>query len=357
MKRWQKILLIVLLSILGVMIVSSIAIYALISHYYNKVNYVSLDDNAETIVYSIPEENESPPLDTVTDAQGNIPQSPDGDSSVTDDLKIEEDIEANKSDDYVMQFGKHIKNILLIGTDGRTDTDRGRSDTMILLSINEKTNQAVLTSFMRDIYLHIPEVNYYNRINAAYAHGGVPLLIKTIRENFKIQIDQYVQIDFTAFQYIIDTLGGVDIELTQAEIDYIGLRGQASPGIVHLNGSQALMYCRCRYVPKGNLDGDFARTERQREFLAIMSEKLKGLSLAKLNELLDLFLPQVTTNLQKSDLISLMSSSLKYLDYEFVGVCLPVDGTWKYQKIRQMSVITIDFKKNIEALEKVINGG
>lgn len=378
MPRWQKVLLIVLLVILGLMLTAAIALYSVFSHYYGKMEYVPLDDSNETIIYDIPDETDPEESEetlapivitqTVTDEQGNdLPPitvtviQPTTTAPVTENPKVEQEtndqIKENvSSNQSTIKVDKKVKNILLVGTDGLTPDSRGRSDTMILLTINENTGKITLTSFMRDIYLYIPEVDTYNRINASYAYGGVPLLVKTIKKNFKLDIDQYVRINFDSFKYIIDTLGGADIELTQEEIDYVGLHGKAEPGIVHLNGAQSLAYCRCRYIPKGNLDGDFGRTARQREFLAVMSEKLSGMSLSQLTELLDVFLPYVTTNMKQSDMLSLLANCPKYLKYDIESLRIPVDGSWKYAKIRKMSVLSIDFKKNIKALEKVMSG-
>lgn len=369
MKKWQMILLIVLAAILALLLTAAVALYALFAHYYNKLDYAPLEDHTETIVYDIEDEtdwpledgsSDAPPTQTVTDAQGSqLP--PVTAPPVTEDPKVEAEVKDNidqnvKNEPDLIKVGKNVKNILLIGTDGRTTKERGRSDSMILLTINENTKEITMTSFMRDIYLYIPEVNTYNRINASYAYGGVPLLINTIKQNFRLEIDQYVRVNFDSFRYIVDCLGGVDIELNQKEIDYIGMTGQATPGMVHLNGAQALAYCRCRYVPKGNLDGDFARTARQREFLEIMSQKLKGLSVSELTELLDIFLPYVTTNLTQGDILGLLANCAKYLDYDIKSERLPVSGSWKYATIRRMSVLSVDFDKNIKALEKIVGG-
>lgn len=373
MKKWQKVLLIVLLSILGLMLVSAIALYALFSHYYNKLDYVPLDDHNETIVYDIldetdPPEETDPPIvitQTVTDDQGNelppITVTVTAAPPVTEDPKVEQDtnkeIDNNvTSSSSLIKVDKNVRNILLVGTDGRTPQDRGRSDSMILLTINENTGKITMTSFMRDIYLYIPTVGSYNRINAAYAHGGVPLLLDTIKRNFKLEIDEYVRINFSSFEYIVDTLGGVDITLTQEEINYLGLEGKAEPGKVHLNGAQALSYCRCRHVKKGNLSGDFARTARQREFLTIMTDKLRNMSVKEMTELLDVFLPYVTTNLTQGDILGLLANAPKYLGYTIESQRIPVDGSWKNAKIRGMSVLSINFDKNIKALEKIMSG-
>lgn len=374
MKKWQKVILIVLLVIVGLMLAAAIALYAVFSHFYNKMNYVPIDDSNETIVYDIPDETDYPldeldsiPTQTVTDSEGNqlppVTVAPSETTPpVTEDPKVEEEVKesidnnVNTNNNNLIKVGKNVRNILLVGTDGLTVNDRGRSDTMILLTINENTGKITMTSIMRDIYLYIPGVGAYNRINASYAYGGIPMLVDTIRQNFKLEIDEYVRVNFNAFEYIVDTMGGVDIVLTQEEINYVGLGGKAQPGLVHLNGAQALAYCRCRSIPKGKLDGDFSRTARQREFLTIMSEKLRGMSISELSELVDVFLPYVTTNLTQTDILGLLAKAPKYLNYEIESARLPVDGSWQFARIRGMSVITVDFQKNINALKKIVAG-
>lgn len=376
MKKWQKILLIVLLTILGLLIAAALALYFISLHFYNKMNYVPLDEGSETIIYSIEDEKDEydPEIDgegdtvIVTDDQGNHVTDDQGSTVTTvvpppivEDPKVEEDakdeIDNNISDDNdEIKVNKNVRNILLIGTDGLKVNDRGRSDSMILLTINENTGKITMTSFMRDVYLHIPTVDTYNRLNASYAYGGVPLLIDTIEENFKLEIEQYVRVNYEAFKYIIDTMGGVDIKLSQAEIDYLMLGKDVKPGLVHLNGEKALEYCRCRKVSKDGLSGDFARTARQREFLTIMSNKLNGLGVFELSELLDVFLPHVTTNIKYSEMMTLLANVPKYLDYEITSARIPADGSWEYARIQGKSVIKINYKKNIAALEKIING-
>lgn len=365
-KRIAKITLIVVIVIVCIMICLLAAAYAVYRHYYGKMNYVPPSATTEEIIFDIPDETDETP---VTDApivttppstQVSTPSTSGEDEPPTTEPPTTTSDEPVYTPPVVsggvMQFGDHIRNILLIGTDARTSSDRGRSDTMILVSINEKTGQIVMTSFMRDIYLHIPVVDTYNRINAAYAAGGVSLLTATIKENFNIQIDDYIRINFSGFENVINYMGGVDVELSQGEINFVGLEGSATPGIVHLDGKHTLSYCRCRYVSLDGEGGDFARTLRQRKVMTLLFEKLKGMSVFEIGELLDEFLPQVTTNISSNSMLSLLTKAPTYLTYEIKSYRLPVDGSWKYATVRKMSVLSVDFSKNIKALEKIING-
>lgn len=156
-------------------------------------------------------------------------------------------------------------------------------------------------------------------------------------------------------------MGGLDIELSAGEIQSIrdrkvGLPDDVKPGMVHLNGAQVLAFCRCRYAQRGGVGGDFARTLRQREVLSLISDKVRGASLGQLNELLNEFLPLISTNLTQSEILSMMSKVMTYLNYDIKSYSLPISGSWKYASIRKMSVLSIDFKKNYQALEKMIKG-
>lgn len=365
-----RIILIVLGVLILLLLTAGITLYALFSHYYSQIKIMDpFDTNSpyyseEEIIWNIPDETDDPndlPYPPATSPSVDPPATGEAPSTGAPDTNIPivdpPIVDPPASDDgYLMQFSDKVKNILLIGTDGRTATERGRSDSMILLTINEETGQIVMTSLMRDIYLHIPVVDTYNRINAAYAYGGVSLLSKTIEENFKIRIDKYVRINFSGFEDVIDILGGVDVQLNADEIKFVGLEGQATPGIVHLTGSTALKFCRCRYLPRNGLSGDFARTARQREFLTLVSDKLRTKSFSEINDLLNRFLPEVATNLTKDELLSMLTKITTYFSYDIKSYSLPISGSWQYATIRGMSVLSVNFKKNYEALEKMING-
>lgn len=369
----------IILSVLGVLVLllltAGIAIYALFSHYYGMMEIVDpLNTNSpyyseEPIYTDIPDETDDPgiftqpPVSSSTQGTGGHPSTGTPTTSPAPITTAPPEVippltneQPAVPDDDLMQFSDKVKNILLIGSDGRTVNERGRSDSMIILSINEETGQIVMTSLMRDIYLHIPVVDKYNRINAAYAYGGVSLLVKTIEENFKIRIDKFVRINFTGFEKVVDTLGGVDVKLNADEIRFVGLEGKAQPGVVHLTGATALKFCRCRYLPRNGLTGDFARTSRQREFLTLVSDKLRTMSIGEINDLLNQFLPEVSTNLTKNELLSMLAKINTYFSYDIKSYSIPISGSWKYASVRGMSVLSIDFKKNYEALEKMIKG-
>ncbi|MDR3644859.1 MAG: LCP family protein [Clostridia bacterium] len=289
-------------------------------------------------------------------------------SPQTDIASLEKQIQDNlKSNSTPLAYDKDVFNVLLIGSDNRADVGGSRSDTMIILSINRKTSRIIMTSLMRDIYLSIPG-HSDNRLNAAYAYGGSQLLLQTIQNNFKIKIDKYMSVDFFSFIDIIDKLGGVKITVTDAELPILnsyvteinllkglspndGLLLKAGDDLL-LTGKQALGYSRIRYV--GN--ADYQRTERQRTVLTKVFTELKGQNIIKQNEILNLLLPDVTTNLSKGELFSLLLSAPAYAKYTLDQDRIPIDGTQHGVVINHMDVLGIDFAKNIAEMQSRIYG-
>lgn len=207
---------------------------------------------------------------------------------------------------------KKIRNVALFGVDA-TDGTTGRSDSIMIATLDPVHNKVKLTSIMRDSYVNISGYGY-DKINHAYAYGGPELAIKTINENFGLNIEDFVTVNFSSLPVIINILGGVDIEITSDEIQYINeyidqinsLSGTYSPyityaGMQHLNGTQALAYSRVRYTS----GGDYKRTERQRTVLTALFNKLTSTSASSYNSLLNEVLPYVQTNLNAGDILSL----------------------------------------------------
>lgn len=257
-----------------------------------------------------------------------------------------------------------VKNILLIGTDARSTEEDGRSDSMILVSVNNKKNRIVMTSILRDSYVEIPG-HGNNRINAAYSYGQEDLLIQTIEHNYKIPIDGYAKVDFFSFIDIVDSVGGVEIEITQDEMKWINaylnetneLLGKefgdgylTEAGLVNLTGKQALSFARIRYIGT-----DFGRTERQRKILTAVLDKVKK-NPASVTDLMDSVLPNVTTDIKTSELTMMAMQSVMYLGYDMEQFTLPADNTWKNATISGMSVLEVNFEANIQAFKDKVYG-
>lgn len=219
-----------------------------------------------------------------------------------------------------------VLNILLIGVDGQGYS--GRSDTMILCTFNKKERTAFMTSFLRDLYVQIPGYSD-NRLNAAYAFGGIDLLDATLEVNFGIQVDGHVMVDFNTFPQVIDALGGVDIQLTQAEAEHLGV-GDA--GVYHMEGSLAMSYARIRA-----LDSDFGRTNRQRTVMNSLFNRFKNLGWGEIlnaaNQVLDL----VYTDMDASTILSYGSELLGVQEIQQMHV--PEDDEYYNAVINEMMVL------------------
>lgn len=260
-----------------------------------------------------------------------------------------------------------VINVLLIGNDSRLAGDDGRSDAMILVSISDKTKTITMTSFLRDMYVEIPGHDG-NRLNAAYAYGGAELLMETIELNFGIPIHRYALVNFQAFANLVDAVGGIDLDLTNDEVNWINaylmeynqLEGKdlatdfldpSLSGNLHLNGPQALAFTRNRYIGT-----DFGRTERQRKVLSAVIKKLPGTVLTNGGELADGLFPNLTTNLKQGECFNLSLNAWKFLGYEMVQQCVPLEGTYSNADIRGMAVLQVDFDANKQFLKSTLYG-
>jgi LCP family protein required for cell wall assembly len=248
--------------------------------------------------------------------------------------------------------GGEIVNILLVGQDADDGTGT-RSDSMILCTFNKKENTITLTSFLRDLYVKIP--GYHdNRINAAYAFGGMQLLKETLYENFDVEVDGSVLVDFDHFERIIDLLGGVTLELTNAEARYIKkyVPGSAvSAGSNLLSGTEALVYARDR----NDVDGDFSRTNRQRKLLGALLKEYKGKRLMDMLRILNELRSMVTTDISKSDLTAFAVALVPMLEQaQITTQSIPVADGFYHAKIDGKAVLVPDMEKNRQILAELL---
>ncbi|MDF2472229.1 MAG: hypothetical protein K0R21_11 [Anaerocolumna sp.] len=352
-----KIVKITIFTLISVVTILSITGYLLARSYINKMNLISPTGEDDDILETGEPEPETEPEDAHTEAT---------DSPEVEILTIEDKIRQNMEDNSTaMIYDNEVLNVLLIGSDTREAGGSGRSDAMIIISINKKMKKIVATSILRDIYLQIPGRSN-NRINSAFASGGADLLMETIEQNFKIQIDRYASIDFYSFMEIVDAVGGVTLEITEAEIPIIneyvrnlnGLTDQeeetdilTEAGTFLLNGKQALGYARNRYIGT-----DFERTARQRRVLEQIFNNVKGLNLIELNNLLNVILPGITTNLTEGEIFSMILSLPTYSGYALDQWSLPIEDSYNFLRIRGMDVIGIDFQLNIDEIHNRLYG-
>lgn len=251
---------------------------------------------------------------------------------------------------------KDIINILVIGSDRRDTNSNGRSDAMILVTINEKTKKIHLTSLMRAIYVSIPDdpdpqyaKNWISQymLNAAHTWGGPRLLLKTIQRNFRIDVSKFIATDFDGFRGAIDEVGGVSINLTSAEANYLNrlMRTKFKAGTQLLNGEAALNYARIRKI-----DSDFQRTERQRNVIMALFNKFGSSNPKRMASTAEALMPYVTTNLTDMEFMGLVVDFISYSNYDIDQMMLPLEKYDARVVIRGMEMYDINWKKNVEAL-------
>lgn len=237
--------------------------------------------------------------------------------------------------------GSGIVNILLIGQDRREGESQARSDSMILCTFHKESKKITMTSFLRDLYVPIPG-HSSNRINAAYSFGGMPLLRRTLEENFDIHIDGCVEVDFAQFSGIIDLLGGVVIALRQDEARVINQEtGSAlTEGTQTLTGPQALAYSRIRSLDS---DGDFSRTNRQRKVISALLDSVRGAQFPELVNTTTQLLPLITTDMNRAQILMCALEVLPHLSgAQVTSQHIPAAGTYTDQTIDGMSVLAAD---------------
>ena len=222
---------------------------------------------------------------------------------------------------------KNVINVLLIGADSRNGTNSGNTDVMMLISVNKKTKELKLVSFFRDSYLYVEgnKNSYCTKLNAAYSMGGPETLIKTIENNYKIEIDNYVMVNFESFTKIIDAMGGVTVDVQQYEADYNYKKFKVELPVgenVTLNGEQALCFVRIRNC---DADGDVSRTRRQRMVIDSILSRVKDASISDLNKYIDLLLPYVDTGYKKTEIVSMGIKALTggWANYERKQLQMP----------------------------------
>lgn len=260
----------------------------------------------------------------------------------------------------------NIVNIMLIGQQARENETAKLSDTMILCSINKDTKTITLTSFLRDLYVKLPDFQGHicgkNRINVAYnlgwywagEKGGMEMLDQLILENFGVEVDYNVEVGFEAFTKVIDVLGGVDVELTADEARYIQVGSGA--GNYHLNGETALLYARTRHANAG--DNDFNRTNRQRTLITNLLNKCRNMSITDLHNILKQMLPLVITDMTNEEITSCALELLPMLvDLKIVSNQCPAADTYWFDMIDIIgvpsSVIICDLNANRDLLQAI----
>lgn len=265
-----------------------------------------------------------------------------------------EKIEVDKSDvgiteeveEKLSPYSNSIINIALFGVDS-ADASTGRSDSIIIATIDTIHKKLKLTSVMRDSYVNISGIGN-DKINHAYAFGGPQLAIKTLNENFNLNIEDFVAVNFESLPKIIDMLGGVTVDITSEEVSHIP--GIPSAGTYNLNGAQALSYSRIRYAT----GGDYVRTERQRTILTKIFEKVLTINPMKYPSLLNEVLPMVQTSLDYSKILELGTEVLKMGVTTLEQERFPLDGYCQGEMINGVYYLTFNKALTVEQLHNYI---
>lgn len=261
-----------------------------------------------------------------------------------------------------------VVNILLIGEENVYGDSIGRSDSMMIATINGQQKSLKLTSLMRDVYISIP--GYLpNKLNAAYNNGGGKLLTDTVEQNFGIPIDGYVVVNFEGLETIIDLLGGVEVTLTSDEAYYLNTTNYVSKpeyrylaaGTQVLNGNQAVGYCRVRYRTASNGESnDFGRTYRQRTVLTSLFNSYKNKSLNEMLSIANDILPYVSTDMTRAQLIDYIIMAVSQGTTDLETLRIPVDRTYYNASVpcgySYSDALAIDYTENIRIMNEFIYG-
>lgn len=302
MKKGSKIALWIIGIIFGVFIIGIAGVYIYGNYIFNKVEKVEVDKS---------------------------------------DVGITEEVEEKLS-----PYSNSIINIALFGVDS-ADATTGRSDSIIIATIDTSHKKLKLTSVMRDSYVNIAGIGN-DKINHAYAFGGAQLAIKTLNENFNLNIEDFAAVNFESLPKIIDMLGGVTVEITSEEVSHIA--GIDSAGTYNLTGAQALTYSRIRYAT----GGDYVRTERQRTVLTKMFEKILSINPTKYPSLLSEALSMVQTSLDYSKILELGTEVLKMGVTTIEQERFPLDGYCQGEMIEGVYYLTFDKASTVEQLHNYI---
>lgn len=272
------------------------------------------------------------------------------------DVGIAEEVEEQLS-----QYNDSVTNIALFGIDAGED-GVGRSDSIMIATIDSKNKKLKLTSIMRDSYVNI-EGRGLDKLNHAYAFGKDALAIKTLNQNFDLNIEDFAAVNFSTLPKIIDKIGGIELDIDSEELQYINgyisninsvnktnISSISSTGLQHVNGTQAMAYCRIRYTS----GGDYKRTERHREVLSKIFEKIASLSPAKYPSLLNELLPMVKTSLSVNEILDLGNEVLKIGNLNLEQERFPLDGYCQGKMINGVYYLTFDKETTVNQLHNYI---
>ena len=321
-----KVFLIVLAVLLALILIAAAVGYWFIQNKFSKMNVVTLPE--DTYVYTEATDEYTRPPETE-------PEQTEGEA--TEAATVETTIPPMSADDII--------NILVVGQASRAGEEANMADTTMLISLNTYTKEVTVFSILRDSFVKLPDYKGHTCgrakftvcYNLGYQWGGgtagaMEMTNICLRDNFGIEVDYNFEVSFDGFIRMIDFINGVELELTQAEADYLNkdtlyVKRHIEPGVQVLQGMEALSYARMRKA-EGDSDSDIKRTERQRKLVAALLKRFQGMSLSELNEWVDILLPMVTTTMTASDVTKLAAKVLPMVvDLKMTGETIPISGT------------------------------
>lgn len=352
--KMQKILFIILLIIL--LIMGTCIVYVL-----SKLSKLSYDDGIVT-EHILREDVASDNFSTV-----EVPSEEVEETEIL--ISDEEAADLGEAEvilsDVELKSDKDVFNILLLGTDERKKefSTNARADSIMILSLNKRNKTIKLVSLQRGMGVPVLEGQYegqYDWITHIFRYGGAALMLKTVREVLNVDVEYYVRVNFNTFSELIDAVGGVDIVLT--EMEAAGLNGEVrtnamtkqrvSAGENHLDGYDALQYARLRYT-----DSDWKRVERQRNVIQSIVSATEDMGLLQIDDMLDVILPLVQTNLTSTDILGLISYAPAVLGHNFEQMTIPVKGSYGSMKgMGDRNLYAVDFQTNSDILREFLYG-
>ena len=353
----------ILFSVIAAVTVLVTAGCAVASHYLGKIHFDDGKPSAAPSAYVTDEGSTASPLasDNLVNPEKIDPaeEGDIGDFELDSELSsqlgnADRDILANLSDQRIWH-SEDVLNILLAGIDyGNKNFPLGRSDAMILISVNKVTQTLNLVSLSRAAYVSIQGYNN-TRLSHAHGYGGAALMLDTIEKNYKIDIDNYVSVGFDAFRKVIDILGGCTIELTGAEASALKskIKENGLPyngaGPYRLNGNLALEYVRLRKI-----DTDRDRTGRQRKILTAIFNSVKSMGFNQARLLLDEVFPLITTDMTKTQIVSnaVMAFS-RYINWPIQQTVIPHSPT-SLTLVGSFEVLKLDWTKEVSYIHDTL---
>lgn len=353
-KRKRSPVWMILLGVFLFVLLATCVVFAFIWSKLDKITYADEIEDSYLVVDTAPFDDGIASCDAETEPE--------------EDLVIEIDgLETLEAPPIVpntaVQEDQNVLNILLIGTDERTTqySKNARADSMILVSINKDLHTVRLVSLERGIGVPILEgelAGQYDLLTHIFRWGGAELLIKTVEHCFKVDVNHYVRVNFAAVEKIVDTIGGIDIEMTAEEAKGINLWSAVGSQVVRagmnrVNGETALSFARLRWI-----DSDWQRVGRQRKVILAVVNELKHSDLKELNDLADTVLPLIQTNLTKLEIADLMLYAPNFLRSQFDQMTIPKQGTYGGMGIRNGGgAFAVDYEINNDLLYRFLYEG